>query len=118
MDLPTVEEAYDKENDTFAQGGPLAGLARKVSKEDRRRASKERSGVRSASQATKPPLNLIGAKSVDVTEKEKYKMYREPSDNDSMGIGLLAARERAKLAPGSRLSHQPNGAVHDSSTPT
>ena len=28
MDMPAIEELADKENDTFAQGGPLAGLAR------------------------------------------------------------------------------------------
>jgi len=118
MDLPTIEEAHDKENDTFAQGGPLAGLVRQVSRDARQRASKERSGVRSANSATKPPLNMLtGAKSVDVTDKRKYKMYREPGDNDSMGVGLLAARERAKLVPGSRLSHQPD-AVHDAYTPS
>jgi len=25
-DLPAIEEAFDKENDTFAQGGPIAAL--------------------------------------------------------------------------------------------
>jgi hypothetical protein len=27
-DLPAIEEAFDNENDTFAQGGPLAALKR------------------------------------------------------------------------------------------
>lgn len=26
MELPAIEEAADKENDTFAQGGPIAAL--------------------------------------------------------------------------------------------
>jgi len=25
-ELPAIEEAFDKENDTFAQGGPIAAL--------------------------------------------------------------------------------------------
>jgi len=61
----------------------------------------------------------LAPKSVDVNvDKEKFKLYREPGDDQSMGMGLLAARERAKHAPGSRLSHQPTHAVHDSNTPT
>ena len=44
-------------------------------------------------------------------------MYREPGDDSSMGIGLLAAKQRANL-PSSRLSHQPTTGAHDSSTPT
>lgn len=27
-DLPAIEEAFDNENDTFAQGGPIAALNR------------------------------------------------------------------------------------------
>jgi len=50
MDLPAIEEAFDKENDTFAQGGPLAGLARKVGREPKE-ISRDRSGIRSASSA-------------------------------------------------------------------
>jgi hypothetical protein len=75
MDLPAIEEAADKENDTFAVGGPLAGLARKVPlqpKRDNSRSSRSRSGVRSASSAQKPPLGLHsnGApKSVDINLK-------------------------------------------------
>ena len=49
MDLPAIEEAADKENDTFAQGGPLAGLARKKSID--RSVSRSRSGIRSAQSA-------------------------------------------------------------------
>lgn len=29
-ELPTIEETADKENDTFAQGGPMAALAHPV----------------------------------------------------------------------------------------
>ena len=50
MDLPAIEEAFDKENDTFAQGGPLAGLARKIGREPKE-ISRDRSGIRSASSA-------------------------------------------------------------------
>ena len=49
MDLPAIEEAADKENDTFAQGGPLAGLARKKSVD--RSVDRSRSGIRSAHSA-------------------------------------------------------------------
>lgn len=45
MDMPAIEELADKENDTFAQGGPIEGLARVMSKEARK---KDRSNVRSA----------------------------------------------------------------------
>lgn len=55
MDLPAIEEAFDKENDTFAQGGPLAGLARKIGREPKD-ISRDRSGIRSASSAQKPPI--------------------------------------------------------------
>lgn len=50
MDLPAIEEAADKENDTFAHGGPLAGLARAVGQEKRDK-SRDRSGIRSANSA-------------------------------------------------------------------
>jgi len=65
MDLPAIEEAADKENDTFAQGGPLQGLARAIGQEKRDR-SRDRSGIRSASSAQKPPLSSMAPKSVDV----------------------------------------------------
>lgn len=110
MDMPAIEELADKENDTFAQGGPLAGLARQISKE---KVQRDRSNVRSASQSSKP--GLLGSRTDE--PKDKYKMYREPGDESSMGIGLLAAKERQqKFVSGSRLSHQPT--THDSSTPT
>ena len=92
MDLPAIEEAADKENDTFAVGGPLAGLARAIGQEKRDQ-SRDRSGIRSASSGKKPPIGSMVPKSVDVGEK--YKMYREPGDNESVGVGLLAQRERA-----------------------
>ena len=41
-------------------------------------------------------------------------MYREPGEDDSVGIGLLAQRERNHIQE-TRLSHQP---VHNSNTPT
>lgn len=56
--MPAIEELADKENDTFAQGGPLAGLARQLSKEGRQ---KDRSNVRSASQSSKPAM-VLGAR--------------------------------------------------------
>ena len=88
MDLPAIEEAFDKENDTFAQGGPLAGLARKISREPKD-LSRDRSGIRSASSAQKPPIPGLAPKSVNIQEN-KRKLYREPSENDSIGIGLIA----------------------------
>jgi hypothetical protein len=47
-------------------------------------------------------------------------MYREPGDDSSVGIGLLAREEKPKFVPGSRLSHAPQGdsGVHNSYTPT
>ena len=51
MDLPAIEEAADKENDTFAVGGPLAGLIRKIPIEAKREKTRSRSGVRSAHSA-------------------------------------------------------------------
>lgn len=83
--MPAIEELADKENDTFAQGGPLAGLARQMSKERQ----KDRSNVRSASTSSKPSALVSNEKN-----REKYRMYREPGDDSSMGIGLLAAKQR------------------------
>jgi len=57
-----------------------------VSKEAR---SKDRSNVRSASSPYKPPI--LGART-DNQPKDKYKLYREPGDDSSMGVGLLAAK--------------------------
>ena len=83
-----------------------------MSKEAR---SRDRSNIRSASTSSKP--NVLGARTDNQT-KDKYKLYREPGDDSSMGVGLLAAKQRA-LLPHSRLSHQPAAlGTHDSSTPT
>ena len=74
-ELPKIEELADKENDTFAQGGPLQALkiARNISVKKLDQKEKERSHLRSA----------------DV-QNHKYKMYREPGDRDSIGVGNLA----------------------------
>ena len=68
VEMPAIEELADKENDTFAQGGPLSGLAKRVSNEARRKASKERSGLRSASHTNKPPIGMV-PRSVEVDVK-------------------------------------------------
>jgi len=75
-DLPEIEEMADKENDTFAQGGPMKALAllRNASQKKMEQRTKERSQLRSA----------------DVSNDKKYRMYREPGDRDSEGIGKLA----------------------------
>jgi len=99
MDMPAIEELADKENDTFAQGGPIAGLARNQVSKDRVR--KERSNVRSASNSSKPPLLHPRT---DEKNRQKYKLYREPGD-EGMGAGLIAAKQRAAALPSSRLSY-------------
>jgi hypothetical protein len=88
-DLPAIEEAADKENDTFATGGPLqalkrAGMRREAARQKRESSansarihsnSNDRSGLRSADPSS--------------AKKDLYKMYREPSDRESLGIGNL-----------------------------
>ena len=59
----------------------------------------------------------LGPRTDEQHTKAKYRMYREPGEDSTIGGGLLAAKNRA-LLPSSRLSHQPNGMTHDSSTPT
>lgn len=73
-DLPEIEEMADKENDTFAQGGPLKGLNL-----IRNKSSKK------VDQKSNERLQLHSAQS-----HEKYRMYRDPSDKDSVGIANLA----------------------------
>lgn len=79
----------DKENDTFAQGGPLKGLnlARNLSHKKLDQKEKERSQLRSA----------------EVSSGDKYRMYREPGDRDSVGIAKLA---RYQIPQKSRQSEQ------------
>ena len=100
--MPKIDELADKENDTFAVGGPLAALkaVRNISVKRLDQKEKERSQLRSA----------------DINSNKKYKLYREPNDKDSVGIGQLA---RAQLPPKSRLSHgYKNSEVHESNTPS
>ena len=75
-DLAEIEEMADKENDTFAQGGPMKALAliRNASKQRIEQKQKERSHLRSA----------------EVSQEKKYRMYREPGDRETEGIGKLA----------------------------
>ena len=109
-ELPAIEEAADKENDTFAQGGPiaalqLAGKRREAQRKQRRESasqnssrlqSNDRSGLRSAE-----PQSLSA-------QKDKYRMYREKNDNESIGIGnLAAAKLNNGMPPRTRLSYQP-----------
>lgn len=64
-DLPEIEEMADKENDTFAQGGPLKALnkiAKNPSLKNIERKERERSHLRSAE------------------NNQKYRMYRESSE--------------------------------------
>ena len=99
QELPQIEELADKENDTFAVGGPLKALrvARNLSVKKLEQNEKERSQLRSAE-----------------VSKNKYRMYREPGENDSVGVGKLA---RGQLPPRSRLSLAQKDDIHETNTP-
>ena len=99
QDLPKIDELADKENDTFAVGGPLQALknARNISVKQLEQKNRERSQLRSAE-----------------VSKKQYKLYREPGDRDSVGVANLA---RAQLPPRSRLSNAKGSHIHETNTP-
>ena len=115
-ELPAIEETYDKENDTFAQGGPIAALQiagkrRELARQKRESASQASSRIHSRDRS-----HLRSAEPTSSAKKDQYRLYREPNDRESQhsGIGNLA---RNALPPRNiRQSYQPKG-VGEAYTP-
>ena len=91
-DLPAIEEAADKENDTFAQGGPIAAL--KLSGE-RREAARLRRERENSSGGRVISNDRSGLRSAEPSsaKKDLYHMYRDPNERNSIGIGQLARKD-------------------------
>ena len=106
-ELPAIEEAADKENDTFAQGGPIAALNLAGKRREAQRVKRESASQQSGRYQSRDRSHLRSAEpSVGSAKKNQYQMYREPGDRQSVGIGNLA-RNGQNLPPKSRLSYQP-----------
>ena len=78
MELPAIEEAADKENDTFAQGGPIAALHAAVKlRGDAVRANKHGSNSQASSRLMSAQ-NRSQLRSADPSPsgKDNYRMYR------------------------------------------
>ena len=102
-DLPAIEEAADKENDTFAQGGPIAALKLSGERREAARLRREREGNSQLSGGRAISNDRSGLRSAEPSsaKKDLYRMYREPGERNSVGIGQLARKDgiptRARL---------------------
>ena len=117
-ELPAIEEAADKENDTFATGGPIAALQLAAKRREANRLKQRESQSNNSSRinTSQDRSHLRSAEpSVGSAKKDQYRMYREAGDKNSIGIGNLA---RNALPPRSRISYaSKNGLVGESQTP-
>ena len=101
-DLPAIEEAADKENDTFAQGGPIAALKLSGERREAARLRRERENSQlSGGRAISNDRSGLRSAEPSSAKKDLYRMYREPGERNSMGIGQLARKDgiptRARL---------------------
>ena len=114
-ELPAIEEAADKENDTFATGGPIAALQLAAKRREANRLKQRESQSNNSSRinTSQDRSHLRSAEpSVGSAKKDQYRMYREAGDKNSIGIGNLA---RNALPPRSRISYaSKNGLVGES----
>lgn len=87
QDLPAIDEAYDKENDTFAQGGPIAALKLHGQRREAQRQQKNRESIsRDSSRIHSQDRSHLRSAEPSSANKE-FKLYREPDDGNSVGIG-------------------------------
>ena len=104
QELPAIEEAADKENDTFAQGGPIAALQLAGKRREAARVKRELTSQASARLKSQDRSHLRSAEPSSASKQERYKLYREPNKDEaeSVNVGALA---RNGLPPRTRLSY-------------
>lgn len=91
-DLPAIEEAADKENDTFAQGGPIAALKHSGERREAARLRRERENTSGGRVISNDRSGLRSAEPSSA-KKDLYRMYRDPNERNSIGIGQLARKD-------------------------